>query len=609
VKIGANYLGAGKCEFTVWAPFFYELALEITAPQHKLIPMRKDDLGYWQVFVEGVERGTQYFYKLNEEKIRPDPASFFQPEGVHRASEVISHNFVWHDQNWQEILLKDMLIYELHIGTFTQQGTFLAVIDRLDALVDLGINTLEIMPVAQFPGQRNWGYDGVYAFAVQNFYGGPLGLKELVNACHSRGIAVILDVVYNHLGPEGNYLSDFGPYFTDKYKSPWGQAINFDGQYSYGVRNFFIENALYWLKNYHLDGLRLDAVHSIFDFSAKHILLELSQKVEELGLALGRKIYLIAESDLNDTRILKPEAQGGCAISAQWCDDFHHCLHTLLTKEDNGYYSDFGSIDKMVKALKQGFVYTGEYSKYRKNFYGNSAKGLSPEKFVVFSQNHDQAGNRREGERLSNLVSFSALKLAAATIILSPYVPLIFMGQEYGEDNPFLYFVSHSDAQLISAVRQGRKKEFSGFKWQNEPPDPQAEETFSRSKIEWEKRDKQQNNVLLKLYKQLINFRKTLPALKYSSKKDMDVFGDNNQKLIFLKRQYAEDTVFVLLNFNQKESMLDFDSLGCEWQKIIDSAEKKWLGSGSSLPDDIKSNCQLQIMRLSFAVYLKKDRV
>src|SRR4030066_1209493 len=320
-----------------------------------------------------------------------------------------------------------MIMYEIHVGTFTPEGTFDAVILRLDELSVLGINTIELMPVAQFPGERNWGYDGTYPFAVQNSYGGPEGLKILINECHKKGMAVILDVVYNHFGPEGNYLWDYGPYFTDRYKTPWGQAINYDDLYSNEVRNFFIENALHWFKNYHFDALRLDAIHGIFDFSAKAFLQELAEKVEEFSSSEGKKYYLIAESDLNDSRVIRPGNMGGYGIDAQWCDDFHHAVHTLLVHENKGYYVDFGETEHLVKSFREGFVYSGQYSEYRKRNHGNSSRDCPAEQFIVFTQNHDQVGNRMFGERLSNLVSFESLKLAAGAVLLSPYIPLLFM--------------------------------------------------------------------------------------------------------------------------------------------------------------------------------------
>lgn len=359
MKIGANYTGNGICEFVVWAPFRKRMDLKPIFPEEKIIPMKKDSMGYWRTVMTNVPNGLRYYYRIDDERERPDPASHFQPEGVHGPSEIIDHTvFNWEDSTFKGIALSEMIIYEIHIGTFTPEGTFDAIIPRIPKFKELGINAIDIMPVAQFPGKRNWGYDGVYPFSVHNSYGVPEGLKRLVNECHKHDIAMILDVVYNHLGPEGNYLWDYGPYFTDKYKTSWGQAINFDDAYSNDVRNFFIENALHWFNNYHIDALRLDAIHGIYDRSAIPFLQELAERVEEFSDREKRKFYLIAESDLNDSRIIKPRSQGGLSLDAQWCDDFHHCLHTLLTGESDGYYVDFGKMEHLIKSIKEGFVYS-----------------------------------------------------------------------------------------------------------------------------------------------------------------------------------------------------------------------------------------------------------
>jgi maltooligosyltrehalose trehalohydrolase len=375
--------------------------------------MEHEERGYHAAILDDVEPGSFYLYRLDGEKERPDPASRFQPGGVHAPSQVVDPEFAWEDSCWHGVPLKDYIIYEIHIGTFSAEGTFEAVIPRLDELKNLGLTALELMPVNQFPGDRNWGYDGVHPFAVQNSYGGPDGLKTLVNACHARGLAVVLDVVYNHLGPEGNCFHDFGPYFTRRYRTPWGDAINFDGPNSDEVCRFFIENALYWVSEFHFDALRIDPVHAILDFSAYPFLQELGRAVHEAAEQLDRKIYLIAESDLNDPRLVSHPEAGGYGLDAQWNDDFHHTLHTLLTGERTGYYQDFGQIRHLVKAFRDGFVNSGGYSSYRKRRHGNSSKHIPAHRFVVFSQNHDQVGNRMHGERLSRLVSFEALKLAA----------------------------------------------------------------------------------------------------------------------------------------------------------------------------------------------------
>jgi maltooligosyltrehalose trehalohydrolase len=608
MKIGSNYLGEGRCEFVVWAPFLNKVDLKIVSTEKRIFSLRKNKKGYWETVVEGVFPGTLYFYSLDGERERPDPASLFQPQGVHGSSQVIDHgSFKWEDGNWAGIPLSEMIMYELHVGAFTPEGTFDAVIGRLHDLAALGINAIEIMPVAQFPGERNWGYDGVYHFAVQNSYGGPEGLKRLVNECHKKGVAVILDVVYNHLGPEGNYLWDYGPYFTDKYKTPWGMAINFDDTYSNEVRNFFIENALHWFKNYHIDALRLDAIHGISDLSAKPFLQELAEKVEEFSLKEDRKFYLIAESDLNDSRVIKPRELGGYGIDAQWCDDFHHCLHTLVTGESHGYYVDFGRLEYLVKSLREGFVYSGQYSEYRKRNHGNSSKDRPAEQFIVFSQNHDQVGNRMFGERLASLVSFESLKLVAGTVLLSPYIPLLFMGEEYGEDSPFLYFVSHLDKDLIEAVRKGRKEEFKSFSWKEEPPDPQAVETFLKSKINWEKREKENHKVLLRFYKKLIKLRREIPVLSNLSKENLDVYGIEDKRVLLIKRWKDESEVFCIFNYNNNDAKFIIPLINGIWKKILDSSDKIWKGLGTYLPERITQDEEITVKSQSLALYMKEE--
>ena len=412
--LGGRYLGDKKAEFCVWAPAVEKMFVRVISPSNQLVPLSKDEWGYWRAVLENIEPGSRYFYHFNNRDL-PDPASYYQPEDVFGASCLIDQNtFSWKSQNCKGIAMEEMIIYEIHVGTFTPEGNFKGVISKLNYLKELGINAIEIMPVAQFPGDRNWGYDGVFPFAVQHSYGGPDELKALVDAAHALKIAVILDVVYNHLGPEGNVLGNFMPCFSKKYKTPWGEAINFDGEYSYGVRNFFIFNALFWFESYHVDALRLDAIHGIYDMGAKHFLAELSQEVDRLSLQLGKKLYLIAESDLNDARVILPRKDGGHGIDVQWSDDFHHSLHTLLTGETHGYYADYGQISNLAKAFKNGFVYTGDYSRYRKRCHGSELNAALPShQLVVFSQNHDQVGNRQHGERLSSLVSFEALKLLA----------------------------------------------------------------------------------------------------------------------------------------------------------------------------------------------------
>jgi len=610
LELGANVSDEGV-RFRVWAPAVTSISL-VVAEESKEILMDPEGNGYFTTFFGGAKSRMRYFYLLNGNQLRPDPVSQFQPEGVHGPSEVIDpEEFKWQDQDWRGIPLEKMILYEIHTGTFTREGTFEAVIPYLDYLrKDLGVTAVELMPVAQFSGERNWGYDGVYLYAPQNSYGGPGGLKKLINACHQKGLAVILDVVYNHLGPEGNYLNDYGPYFTKRYRTPWGRAINFDGPESDEVRRFIIDNTLYWITKYHIDGLRIDAVHGIFDFSARHILFDIKEEVQRQAKNLGRHIVVIAESNLNDVRVINPPGRGGYGLDAQWNDDFHHSLHTLLTREHNGYYQDFGDVHQMVKALREGFVYTGQYSSFRKRRHGNSSKHLPPTKFVVFSQNHDQVGNRMKGDRLSTLVPFEALKLAAGVVLLSANIPLLFMGEEYGEQAPFRYFVSHTDPALVDAVRIGRQKEFAAFQPQGDIPDPQSEETFLLSKIHLDLHRHGNHKILFEFYRTMLKYRKEIPTLSHLSKKKMDVEVCKEGPLLVMRRRYKEDRVCGIFNFFEKPAEARLLMEKGIWQRMIDSSSNEWEGPGSSLPESIPSHgsgVRMSLQGYSFALYRQID--
>jgi maltooligosyltrehalose trehalohydrolase len=487
------------------------------------------------------------------------------------------------------------VLYELHVGTFTAQGTFDAIVPHLDELKDLGITSIEIMPVAQFPGDRNWGYDGVYPGAVQNSYGGPEGLKRLIDACHQRGLAVILDVVYNHLGPEGNYLHAFGPYFTDRYRTPWGSAINFDGPDSDAVRRFFIENALAWVTEFRLDALRLDAVHGIFDFSALHFLQELGAAVHEQAERLNRRIYVIAESDLNDVRLVRSPELGGYGLDAQWNDDFHHALHTLLTGERTGYYEDFGRLQDLAKAFAEGFVYSGGYSPARRRRHGNTSKDLAAPQFVVFAQNHDQVGNRLKGDRLSALVSFEGLKLAAAVVLLSPFIPLLFMGEEYGETAPFPYFVSHSDPDLIEVVRRGRREEFAYFKGSDEPPDPQEEATRRSACLDHGLRHQGKHRILYELYKELLKLRNETRADAGLSQDRLEVVCLERESTLVVRRWGREAQVAAIFHFGDTAASVNVPLPSGRWLKRLASGEARWNGPGRDLPTVLHSDGKVSV--------------
>ena len=604
MKIGSNYLGDGRCEFTVWAPIYEELAVQIISPNPRLIHMQKDEWGYWKTIGEDIKPGTLYFYKLGGETDRPDPASHSQPKDVHGPSEVVDHTKMnWTDAGWSGIPLEEMIIYELHVGTFTPEGTFEAIISRLKELHEFGLNAIELMPIGQFPGNRNWGYDGVFPFAPQHSYGGSEGLKKLVDAAHQQGISIILDVIYNHFGPEGNYFSDYGPYFTSHYKTAWGNAINFDTAYSYGVRNYFLENALYWFENYHIDALRLDASDHIYDIGVKHFLQELAENVDALSQKLGRKLYLTAENDLSDTKIIRSIESGGYGIDAQWNDAFHHCLHTLLTGEKAGYYVDYGTCEQMAKAFKEGFVYSGQYSPFRQKFHGSNSSNIPGHQFVVFTQNHDQIGNRMLGERLSHLVSFEALKLAAAVLLLAPNIPLIFMGEEYAEDAPFLYFVSHTDPELLAVVESGRKKDFEAFHLEGEFIDPFSHDTFHKCQLNWDKRQEGKHQVMLELYQHLIQLRRTIPALKQLDKQNLETSLIEEDKLICLHRWTQDSQIYCIMNFSKKDITFKATPPSGNWQKTLDSSDTKWIGSGTTLPDQLIPQQQITIKQQSFVLY------
>ncbi len=581
--IGINFSSEGKANVLLWAPES-QLA-EIHINERKILSLNARELGYWELQTSEIKPGDNYQISLDEQPSLPDPASLYQPHGVHGPSQAFDLNaFAWNDTDWKGVDPKELIIYELHTGTFTPMGTFEAIARRLDYLKELGITAVEIMPVAQFPGSHNWGYDGVFPFAVQNSYGGPAGLQKLVNACHKKKIAVILDVVYNHLGPEGNYLARFGPYFTDKYHTPWGNAVNFDDAWCDGVRRFYIENALMWLRDFHIDGLRLDAIHALRDFSAKHILEEIREHVNELIDHTHRNHFLIGESDLNDVRYINPTEKGGYGLDHQWCDEFHHALHALVTNEKRGYYSDFGSIYSLVKSFNDAFVFDGVYSPHRKKTFGNKTTGLPGFKFIVFTQNHDQVGNRIFGDRLSTLVDFEMLKLLGGALFVSPFIPMLFMGEEYGETAPFLYFTSHSDEELIRQVREGRKNEFRDFPEEGQFPDPQSPQSVQSSQLNWSYRSDKKQASLLSYYKELIRLKKNHPVLKNTPREGIVAEVINNQNAIFLTRIYEDNLLIAIMNFEPDEILVDLSAYGtAKLFPLLNSADEKW---GGYLPDE-----------------------
>lgn len=527
----------------LWAPAAQRVEL-LVANRRQVMSAEKK--GWWRI-AQTLEHGEDYTFWLDGEGPFPDPRSPWQPAGVEGPSRHLDHGrFTWHDQSWQAPPLAAAVIYELHIGTFTAEGTFLAVIEKLDHLLKLGVTHIELMPVATFSGPRGWGYDGVDLYAPHPAYGAPEELKALVDACHRRGLAVLLDVVYNHLGPKGNYLGRFGPYFTDRYRTPWGEAVNFDGADSEPVRRFFIDNALMWLRDYHFDGLRLDAVHAIFDRSAIHFLEQLAAEVKTLEAELNRHLVVIAESDLNDPRLVRPPEVGGYGLAAMWNEDFHHALHAALTGEKQGYYVDFGGLAPLAKVLRQGQVYDGCYSSYRRRRHGRPVVDLAGRRQVAFLQNHDQVGNRAKGERLAQLLSLAQLKLGAALLLTAPFVPLLFQGEEWGASTPFLYFTAHPDPELAAAVNRGRQREFAAFGWPSaEIPDPQEPATFAASQLNWSELDQQPHAELLAWYRELIRLRRTVPALNNDRPGQVRTEFDERQQWLVVRR----DSLLVAVNF------------------------------------------------------------
>jgi maltooligosyltrehalose trehalohydrolase len=577
--LGARYR-PGRCEFLVWAPSAKRVELRLTAPKKKLLELATDGCGYHWATVADAGPGTEYFYLLDG-LARPDPASRAQPRGVHGPSSVVDPAYDWQDRNWKGLPREKFVVYELHVGTFSPEGTFSGVIPRLDALKELGVTVLALMPVAQFPGARNWGYDGVYPFAAQDSYGGAEGLKRLVEACHTRGMAVMLDVVYNHLGPEGNYLRDFGPYFTADYQTPWGPALNFDGAGSDEVRRFFIESAVRWLDEFHVDALRLDAVHAIRDFSARPFVEELAAAAHELGSAHGRQIQIIAESSLNDPRVIRPAEAGGWGCDAQYCKDFHHSLHVALTGERGGKYRDYAGLPDLARSYRGAFVYTGQYSVCRRRRHGRSAAGRPAAQFLVFAQDHDEAGNRPRGERLTALADFEALKLAAGAVALSPFIPFLFMGEEYGEEAPFFYFTDHSDKALTEAVRLGRSKAFDSGAQKGEVPDPGKADAFLRSRLNPGLRGSGRHADLEGFYRRLYALRREHPALAGTDRENMDVTLHAEAGLLTVRRRTGAEEVFFILNFAQKPGRVKLELPGGSWIKLLDSAQPQWGGPGS----------------------------
>jgi maltooligosyltrehalose trehalohydrolase len=596
-SLGASYLGEGRCAFVLWAPDAERVEVRIVAPAGRIIPMERGKRGYHHAVARGIAPGALYLFRLDGDLERPDPASRHQPQGVHGPSCVTDPRFDWSDDNWTGLALSDYILYELHVGTFTAEGTFDAAALRLDDLRELGVTALELMPVAQFPGSRNWGYDGVFPFAVQDSYGGPDGLKRLVNACHRKGLAVVLDVVYNHLGPEGNVLGSFGPYFDDACRTPWGKAINFDGPGSDEVRRFFIENALTWVRDFHFDALRLDAVHGIIDVSARPFLEELGAAARAAAAELRRPVHLIAESNINTPQFVRPVERGGCGLDGIWNDDFHHALHAILTGERERYYIDFGRFGQLKKVYSHGFAYDGNYSVFHGHRHGRPLEDTPGERLIVFSQNHDQVGNRARGDRVAERASFEALKLSAAAVLLSPFTPLLFMGEEYGETATFPYFISHFDADLIEATRQGRLAEFPDLKDVARVPDPQDEATFLAAKLRWGLRSEGSHGILLSYYREVLRLRKMLRQAGCLQRDRIEVLGFDEEGVLWVRYRGSSREAVLVMHLNKGACSVPLPVPAGTWNRILDSAETRWRGPGSTVPANIESGgaCTLSL--------------
>lgn len=560
----------------IWAPFAKSLSIVTKSGTHAMAPAGG---GWWSADVADAREG--YGFLVDGEGPFPDPRSPWQPEGIHGLSRPVDFGgFEWTDAAFRAPPLSAAVIYEAHVGTFSEAGTFEGMIPHLDHLVRTGVTHLELLPVNEFSGKRGWGYDGVGWFAPHHAYGGPAGLRRLVDACHARGLAVLLDVVYNHLGPAGNHLGRFGPYFHNSYQTFWGDAVNLDGPASGEVRRFICDNALMWLRDYHFDGLRLDAVHALDDRSAVHVLEQLACEVRALEASTGRSHVLIAESDMNDPRLLWSRERGGYGLDAQWSDDFHHALHAVLTGERDGYYQDFGSLGQLAKALRNAYVFDGQVSAHRGRRHGRPPEGLGGRRFLAYMQNHDQIGNRAAGERSSHLMNAGRLKIAAALVMTSPFVPMLFQGEEWGAASPFLYFTAHEDEELADAVRSGRRREFAAFGWREEDvPDPQAESSFLRSKLDWGELEKPGHRELWEWHRELIRLRRSHPDLARDDLADVRVDFDEDSRWLVVQR----GSLAVAVNLGEAKTV----PLSGERHILMASAETIEMRNGQiHLPSD-----------------------
>ena len=595
--------------FTVWAPASHSVTLHVEGEATGR-PMEPTADGYHHLDVADVGAGARYRYALDEGPPRADPASRAQPEGVHGPSAVVDlAAFDWHDQGFSGRRLADHVISEVHIGTLTPQGTFDAAIGSLDDMVDVGISAVEIMPVAQFPGERNWGYDGVFPFAVQHSYGGPVGLQRLVDACHQRGLSVILDVVYNHVGPEGNVLEAFGPYFTDRYRTPWGKAVNLDGPSSDDVRRYLLQNAVMWCQDFHIDGLRLDAVHELVDRSAIPFLADLADVIADLDPPTRTRPFLTAESADNDPRLTARRVAGGLGMDAQWSDDFHHTVHAAVTGETSGYYVDYGRVEQVATAMAEDFVLHGQHSTFRNRRHGAPVGFLPSDRFIHFVQNHDHIGNRPGAERLSTLVHFDRLRVALAMLFLSPGVPLLFMGDEYGETAPFPYFVDHGDPALLAAVQRGRDQEFADIGLGSSKFDPAGAEAFEAARPDPSLRHKADHRHLLALTTRLIALRRSTPALQTSGRHAVRATAEGS--VVTLVRHHPKNTVVAFFNLSDATPEVAVPALGSSgrWDHLVGSGDPEFGRARACGPESAEAENPFSLAPWSFCAYQQKESV
>lgn len=588
--LGACPDGEGGCHFLVWAPLHDELELVLECPgtlPRRTVRMERSELSpgrrYFSAHVREAPVGTRYRFRFANGDERPDPASRSQPDGVHGASEVVPHETRVTTTGWRGRRLREYVLYELHVGTFTPDGTLDAAATRLADLAKLGVTAVELMPVFEFPGARGWGYDVAYPFAVHGAYGGRAALGRFVQHCHAHGLAVVLDVVYNHLGPEGSYLAAFAPYFTDRYRTPWGDAFNFDGAGSDEVRRYVIDNAVEWIESVGVDGLRLDAVHAIVDPSARPVLAELSAAVHRAGRRAGREVVVIAESDANDRRLIEPRELGGMGMDAVWADDLHHGLHAWLTGERVGYYADFGGPEQLAACYRSGWCFTGQDSRYRQRRHGSDPAGLPAERFVVCAQNHDQVGNRARGERLTRLLDAARVRLALAAVLLSPFTPLLFMGEEHGERRPFPYFVSHLDPDLLDAVREGRAREFADFTSDGDIPDPGSVETFEGARIDPEQPGAEPRRALVAA---LVMLRtEMLAELGDDPPRSAELLGESGLFVVM----GGSGAAMALILYNGDRDAICPNLPPGRWELQLSTDEERFGGSGrAGLPETIE---------------------